>query len=151
MAYKSKYKPQNPAKCINCRLDVPIQCRSLWERKLAEWCDRNPNITEWGSETVVVPYICRTDLKQHRYFVDFQITFTNGQTFLIEVKPEKETSEPRRNKSGRVTWRYKKDLMTYIKNYSKWEFARSFAKTKGWIFETWTEKHLQKLGLKILT
>ena len=47
--------------------------RSLWERKFMTFCDRNPNVIEWGSEEVVIPYRSPLDGRVHRYYVDFYI------------------------------------------------------------------------------
>ena len=42
MAYKSKYKPENPTKYIGNPNN--IICRSLWERKMCKYLDRNKNV-----------------------------------------------------------------------------------------------------------
>ena len=69
MAYKGKYIPINPKKYVGNSSQVIY--RSLWERKLMVYCDRNDNIIEWGSEEVIVPYRSPWDGKMHRYFPDF--------------------------------------------------------------------------------
>ena len=87
MAYKGKYRPSNPKKYKGNPSQVIY--RSLWERKFMVYCDSNDNILEWGSETVIIPYVSPWDGKVHRYFPDFIIKAkqTNGKTknFIIEV------------------------------------------------------------------
>lgn len=76
------------------------------------------------------------------------MTFTDGRTFLIEVKPKKETEPPK--SKGRKTSKFIKEVMTYAKNTSKWEAANQYAADRGWKFEIWNEETLRKLGIVIL-
>ena len=62
----------------------------------------------------------------------------NGKTWLIEIKPDKETRIPT---SGRRTKRFISESMTYVKNVNKWEAASEYAKDRGWNFAIWTEKN----------
>ena len=101
----------------------PITLRSGWEISfVTKYLDVNKNILEWSSETTVIPYICGTDGKQHRYFMDFTAiakTTSGGiKELWIEIKPKKQTippTAPKRNTKG-----YAKQVATYIKNTSKW-------------------------------
>lgn len=104
----------------------PITCRSSWETKfIMKYLDANENIVEWKSEDVTIPYICGTDGKQHRYFVDFwfKAKAQDGhiKEFLVEIKPFAETSPPKEPK--RKTKGYIDKIKTFIKNQSKWETA----------------------------
>ena len=69
MAYRGKYIPSNPKKYKGNPSNVIY--RSLWERKLMVYCDRNEKVLEWGSEEIIIPYISPWDGKKHRYFPDF--------------------------------------------------------------------------------
>ena len=89
MAYKGKYKVKNTSKYDGNPTNVIF--RSLWERQFFRWCESNNEVVKWSSESVVVPYICKTDNKLHRYFTDVKVKFKNGKTYLIEIKPEKQT------------------------------------------------------------
>lgn len=124
-----------------------IIMRSSWETHFALWCDKNPSIIKWSSEETIIPYRCPTDNRIHRYFVDFkvQVRDKNGniKTYLIEVKPDKQTRPP--EFPGRRTKRYLLESMTYMKNQAKWESAINFAKDRGWEFKILTE---HELGLK---
>jgi hypothetical protein len=84
----------------------------------------------------------------HRYFVDLKITFATGAVYLIEIKPKKETVQPK--KPTRQTKRYITEVMTYVKNQSKWTAADIYAQQRGWIFEVWHEDTLKSLGIKII-
>ena len=87
--YKGKYKIKNPDKYLGDPSNVIY--RSGWELSVMNWADTNPSVVKWGSEECVIPYICETDKKIHRYFMDFIIKYKDGRTVLVEVKPAKET------------------------------------------------------------
>ena len=118
MAYSGTYKVKNKSKYKGDSDNVVY--RSMWERHCFVWCDNNPNIKEWSSEEVVIPYFWDIDKRYHRYFMDLKITFTNGQTLLVEIKPEKETKPPKRPDKSK---RYINEAMTYVKNQNKWQAA----------------------------
>jgi hypothetical protein len=145
--YKGKYRPVNIAKYEGNFQHV--EYRSSWERAVFKWCDLNEAIVKWSSEEVVVPYRCKTDNRMHRYFVDLKITFKNGDTYLIEIKPKKETLEPK--KRSRTSKGYLTEVLKYVKNMSKWEAAASYATAYNWKFEVWTEETIKGLGIKLLT
>ena len=145
-SYRGKFSPKNPDKY---RGDVMnIVYRSLWERQFFRWLDEQYFVKSWSSEEVVVPYRCKTDGKIHRYFVDVKFEFQDGRVMLIEIKPKKETIPPKN--PGRKTRRFITEVMTYAKNISKWEAAKTYADDRGWIFEVWDEDMLRSLGIKIL-
>lgn len=146
MAYRGRYKPKNPDKYVGDPTDIIY--RSSWERAVFKWCDEKDEIVSWSSETVVIPYRCKTDGKIHRYFVDLLIKFNNGKTILVEIKPHAQTQEPKTPK--RKTRRYYAECLTWAKNKSKWEAAEEWALDRGIEFHIWTEKALAKLGILIL-
>jgi len=141
MFHKSKFVPVFPEKYVGDHTN--IICRSSWERTFANWCDKNPSIVKWSSEETVIPYRCPTDGRVHRYFVDFKITTVDGKTYLVEVKPHKQTEPP--VYPGRNTQKYLTESMTYIKNLAKWAAAREYCKDRRWEFKIITE---YELGLK---
>lgn len=142
MAYSGRYKVKNRKKYKGDADNVVF--RSMWERHCFKWCDENPNIKSWSSEEVVIPYFYDVDKKYHRYFMDLKITFKDGKTILVEIKPEKETLPPKRPDKSK---RYINEAMTYVKNMNKWEAASKFAKDNNWGFQIWTEKTLTKMGI----
>jgi hypothetical protein len=145
--YSGKYRPKFPNKYKG---DVKNICyRSLWERQVFKWCDENSDVKYWSSEETVVPYICKTDGKPHRYFVDLYVEFVSGQRYLIEIKPKKQTIEPK--PQSRKTKKYITEVLTYVKNVSKWEAAHEYCLDNGMTFEVWHEDTLKSLGIRLLT
>jgi len=145
MAYRGKFRPKNPQKYRGDPTNIIY--RSLWERNCMRYFDENPNVLKWSSEEVIVPYKSPIDGRYHRYFPDFLIRVKNKQgqleTIMIEVKPYKETREPKPQK--RLTKNYLYEVKTWGVNKSKWEAAIEFCKDRKWKFIIITEK---ELGLK---
>lgn len=135
------YRPQNPQK-YNGDINN-IVWRSSWEFKFMRWCDLSDSVLEWSSEETIIPYICKTDNKPHRYYVDFKIkvrTRNGVKTYLVEVKPKSQTIPPVQPK--RKTKRYLEEVMTYAKNTSKWSYAMQYCKDRGIEFKIITEVEL---------
>ena len=147
MTYKGKFKPRNPKKYKGNPTNIVY--RSLWERQTFRWLDENPDVVRWSSEEIVIPYICATDRKKHRYFPDVYMKLRDGQEYLIEIKPKKETIPPKVR--SRKTKKYIMEVLTWTKNESKWKYAESYCKDRGWIFDIWHEDKLKGLGIKLLT
>jgi len=146
MAYRGKFTPKHPEKYVG---DVKnIVYRSLWERNTFRWIDTQSSIVYWNSEEIVLPYVCETDKKVHRYYLDLWFETQGGDTYIIEIKPKGQTKPPKTPQ--RKTRRYIKESLTYVKNQSKWKAASEFALDRGWKFEVWTEDTLKSLGIKIL-
>jgi hypothetical protein len=144
--YKGRYKVKNPHKYIG---DVNnVVYRSSWERAAFKWLDENEDIVQFGSEEIIVPYVCGTDNKVHRYFVDLFFKTKEGKMYLIEIKPKKELTPPKN--PGKRTRKYIKESLTYVKNQSKWKAANEYALDHGMVFQVWTEETLKSLGISIL-
>lgn len=144
--YSGKFRPINISKYSGDY--TAITYRSLWERQFMKWLDTNSSVVLWSSEEIIIPYICRTDSRQHRYFLDFKVTFSNGKTLLIEIKPKIQTIQPK--KPARQTKRFLTEVITYTKNISKWSAADIYAQQRGWEFVVWTEHDLTDLGIKLI-
>lgn len=142
MYHKRKYTPVNVNKYEGDPTNIIL--RSSWEIRFAAWCDRTPSVVKWKSEEVVIPYICPTDNKRHRYFVDFLIKVRdrsgNIKTYLIEIKPSAQTKPP--VPGQRKTRRYIQEVFTWGKNEAKWKAATEYAKDRGWEFKILTEHDL---------
>ncbi len=88
------YKPINRNKYKGSKDPV---YRSGWELKFFKFCDGNPNVLEWTSEGIIIPYVSPVDNKVHRYFVDNMVYIKEGEVtkrYLIEIKPSKQTQPP---------------------------------------------------------
>lgn len=137
MAYSGRFKPTNPNKYIGDHTNIIY--RSSWECRVMSWLDKNPDIVEWGSEEIIIPYKSPVDGRYHRYFPDF-IVKTRNKTMIIEVKPDRETKEPKQR--SRMTKQYIQEVATYGVNQSKWKAAEEYCLDRGWEFKIITEKHL---------
>jgi hypothetical protein len=140
--YKGKFKTKNPAKYQG---DITnIVYRSLWELRFMKWCDNNTSVLEWGSETIIVPYISPLDRKIHRYFVDFYIKVKNKngeiQKYLVEIKPERFTKPP--VIPAKKTKRFVDEVFQWGVNEAKWKAAFEFCKDRNMTFMILTEKDL---------
>ena len=142
MSYSGRFKPKNYKKYKGDPTNVFY--RSLWERRFMVYCDNNPNIFEWGSEEIIIPYKSPLDKKVHRYFPDFFIKYKNSSgkiiREIIEVKPKKHLSPPKEPK--RKTKRYLGEVNTYIINQAKFKAAEEFCKDRKLGFRILTEEHL---------
>ena len=143
MTYKGIYIPSNPKK-YKGRSDQIIY-RSLWERKLMVYCDKNDKIVEWGSEEVIIPYRSPMDGRIHRYFPDFymKVKQTNGsyKKFIIEVKPKAQCKQPNKNPKRR-TKKWFNEVTTFAINQAKWKSAEEYCKDQNMEFKILTEDHL---------
>ena len=142
MAYKGKYYPSFPRKYKGDPTNIIY--RSLWERKFMVYCDKNAKILEWGSEEIALPYISPHDSRVHRYFPDFYIKVQENtgkiKRSLIEVKPLKQTTKPKKPK--RQTKGYIREAFEYARNQAKWKAAREYCADRMWEFKVITEKEL---------
>ena len=142
MAYRGKYYPSHPKKYKGDPTNIIY--RSLWERKFMVYCDKNTKILEWGSEEIALPYISPHDSRVHRYFPDFYIKVHENtgkiKRYLIEVKPLKQTTKPKRPK--RQTKGYIREAFEYARNQAKWKAAREYCADRMWEFKVITEKEL---------
>lgn len=111
-----------------------------------KYLDANPSVTQWASESIVIPYLSPVDGRMHRYFVDFAMVYKrrDGSTHkaLIEVKPNKERKPPRQNKNQQ---RFLTECETYAVNQAKWKTADAWCKERGITFMVLDE---YDLGIK---
>ena len=143
--YKGKFNPRNPKKYKG---DVNnIIYRSSWELRAFKYFDDNLNVLEWQSEELAIPYHDPSTGKYRRYFPDIVATVKKDdgkiRTMVIEIKPEKQTKEPIKQK--KVSKRYILEVTTWATNKSKWETAINFCKIRDWDFVLMTEL---ELGIK---
>ena len=108
------------------------------------YCDLNENILEWGSEEIAIPYRSPIDNKVHRYFPDFYVKLkeTTGKIkkYIIEVKPKKQLTPPKKPK--RQTTGYLYETYEYARNQAKWKAAREFCADRNFEFKIMTEDNL---------
>ena len=143
--YKSRYYPSFPKKYTGDPNN--IICRSSWERKMCRWCDLNENVLQWGSEEFSIPYVSPIDNRVHKYFPDFIVKLRENsgrtKTYVIEVKPKKQTRPPKPGKRQTKSFIY--ETQTYAVNQAKWKAAEEFCADRMIEFKIITE---DELGIK---
>lgn len=141
-SHKGLFTPQRDEKYRGSR---PIVFRSGLELNFFRWCDRNDRVLQWGSESVVIPYLSPKDGRMHRYFVDSVLllkTDTGTKKFLIEIKPEKQTMPPTQSlRKSKKNLLY--EQISWAVNSSKWEAAKGWCQKNGFTFIILTEKDLR--------
>lgn len=123
--YQQKiYEPLFPEKYVG---KYPINLKSSWEIKFAEYCDNHPDVLQWAYEPVSIPYANPVKGSQSIYLPDFLITVLSADkqtvTKLVEIKPIKEKlTEFARNEA---------DIMIQAVNRAKWGAAQSWCMRRG--------------------
>ena len=139
---KGRYPPKNPDKYNG---DVnKIIFRSSWELAFCKFCDKNPNILEWASEEIYIPYRCPLKNSNKRYFPDFWIKYQNKnqeiKQEIIEIKPKSQTSTPKSNTKNPRQRLYEQS--TYVVNMAKWQAAERWCNERGIKFRVISEDQL---------
>ena len=133
--HQSKFTPKNPDKYVGT---YPIVARSSWELAVMRMADSHPNIINWASESIKIPYYNPISRKQSIYVPDFLFVYEdmNGvrHSELIEVKPASQSSL----KEAKT----KSDKIALAINAYKWKAAEVFCKRHGLKFRVVTEDHL---------
>lgn len=137
---KGFFKPKYPNKYKGD--PTQIVYRSSWELKFFLWCDQHPDVLQWSSEEIIIPYLSPIDGRWHRYFPDCWIRARNkaGQIeeSLVEIKPYGQTRPPA--KQDKINRRYLKEVQTWGINTSKWNAAKKYCQQRDWKFIILTEK-----------
>ena len=145
MAYSGRFIPKNPQKYVGDYTNIIY--RSTWEYRFMKEFDEQAWAISWSSEEIIVPYLSPVDGRWHRYFVDFVIKVkdNNGnlKTWMIEVKPKKQTKPPEIPK--RKTKKFITEVVTWTVNEAKWKAAKEYCKDRSWEFVIFTEDQLPKI------
>lgn len=134
------FYPQNRSKCLNSKAIY----RSSLELMFFRFCDTNPKVVKWSSESVIVPYFSQLDKKVRRYYVDNYVEIKEGDSvtkYLVEIKPSNQTQPPK------TKYRKSKHLLyeqnQWKINNDKWAAAKKYAEERGYKFLILTEKDLK--------
>lgn len=134
---KGEFCPKNPKKYIG---KVPIVWRSSWEYTMMKLFDEHPNVLQWSSESLSVPYLNPLTRRWTMYIPDFLVIYVdkNGMKHgeIIEIKPKKEALAEHA-KSPR-------DKLSQKINAAKWSACHGFCKKRGLTFRVATEDDLFK-------
>ena len=134
------FKPKNKQKYIG--KEDPVY-RSGWELKFFRWADDNPNVVEWASEAIIIPYVSPIDRKVHRYYTDGVVAIKEGniiKKYIIEIKPSAQTKLPTKGRKRMSTMVY--ETARFAQNQAKWEAAETWCQKHGYSFLILTEKEL---------
>ena len=135
------FQINNPDKYVGKK--VP-HFRSSWEHSFMKFCDTNPAVLQWASESIHIPYLNPFTNKNTIYVPDFLIVYQdkNGKNHaeVIEVKPSKETTM----ESARSI----RDEAAAALNMAKWEAARKFCASQGMTFRVVNENDIFHQGSK---
>jgi len=138
MRYKGFFRPRNIAKYKGDYRKIVY--RSKLELTFMKYCDGNDNVLKWSSEEVIIPYRSPIDGKLHRYFPDFWVKTSQGET-LIEIKPKIQTKPPKQKANKR---RYIREVKTWGINEAKWKAAMAYCEDQNWNWKIITETDLTK-------
>ena len=112
--------------------------RSGWENTFMRFCDLNPAILQWASESIHIKYRNPFTNKMTIYVPDFLIIYVDKggaqHAEVVEIKPSQQTTM----ESARST----RDQAAAILNMCKWEAARAWCKAQGMTFRVVTEKDI---------
>ena|ERR1700691_5854232 len=129
------FYPKNPEKYIGT--NKPIY-RSSWELVMMNFCDNHPNIQQWSSESIFIPYQDPFTGLWRKYIPDFFILYVdkNGLSHrdIIEIKPLNQTL-PEKAKG-------KKNQQQLIMNHAKWQAAQIWCVQNNIKFRIYTEEQL---------
>lgn len=119
----------------------PIIYRSSLEKKFCLYCERNPTIISWSSESFVIRYFSPFDNKYHNYFPDYLLTLSTGEIFIVEIKPKSQLIKPNppKKKTPKALKNYKWAFETWTINMCKKLAAESYAAERGWKYMLVTE------------
>jgi len=139
---RGKYSPKNKEKYVG--VGDPTY-RSSWELTFMMFCDNNPAVQQWASESVKIPYQDPLTGKNTVYVPDFLITYVDKNMAkhaeLIEIKPNKQMKLEAVGKNPY-------NQAEYVKNMAKWEAASRWAKRYGLTFRVINENDIFHQGTK---
>ena len=100
------------------------------------FCDENPSVSKWASESIKIPYQNPLNGKHTVYVPDFFIQYVdkNGKSMseLIEIKPKRQTRIQAAEKGISTK-------AAVAMNNAKWEAAGAWCRQKGIKFRVITE------------
>ncbi|MCS7316778.1 MAG: TnsA endonuclease N-terminal domain-containing protein [Candidatus Dojkabacteria bacterium] len=133
--FKGKYVIINKKKYIG--KNEPIY-RSSWEYNFMRYLDMHPNVINWASESIKIPYRSPLTGKYTIYIPDFFVSVIdkNGKkrNYLIEIKPL--------SQSVITEAKSKNDKMQNLINQAKWKAAEVWCKIYNIEFKIITEKQI---------
>jgi len=131
-ARSGEFTPKNPGKYKGT---YPITYRSSWENTVFNAFDNHPNVVEWASESIKIPYQHPFTGAPSMYVPDILVKFQDKKgkirVELIEIKPAKETLAEKAKS--------KYDQAALIVNQAKWKAAAAWCQRNNIKFRILTE------------
>jgi hypothetical protein len=122
---KGGFSLKNPEKYIGTKLPI---YRSSWEMSVMLFCDNNPSVQQWSSESVKIPYRDPLTGKQTVYVPDFLVVYLDKNqkrhAELWEIKPANQTLI---EKVGKNPY----NQAQFVKNQAKWAAATAWCQKQG--------------------
>lgn len=116
----------------------PIVYRSSWELTVCRMCDNHPNIVQWASESMKIPYRNPITGKYTVYIPDFLVVFEdrkgNIRKEVWEIKPKQQTFMEHAKRP--------REKLALAINAMKWKAAQIFCKENGMVFRVITEDEI---------
>lgn len=136
------YEVRNPDKYVG---NHKPKYRSGWEFTFMTFCDNNPSVLKWASESIRIPYRHPITGKQTIYVPDFFIMYEDKfgrvNAEVVEIKPKKQSIIESKVTSAR-------DKLAVVVNQAKWLAANAYCKGQGLKFRVVTENDLFYNGKK---
>ena len=132
---KGTFEPTNPDKYAGVK--KPFY-RSSWELAFMNMCDNHPNITQWASENLKIPYRHPVTGKHTVYVPDFTVIYNDrdGKKHMevIEIKPGSQSMMESARSSA--------EKLQVAINMAKWTAANEWCQRKGVRFRVLNENHI---------
>ena len=133
------YQLLNPQKYVGKKTP---HYRSGWEHTFMRFCDNNPSILQWASESIHINYTNPFTNKPTIYVPDFFIVYVDKsgakRAELIEIKPSTQSTL----ESAKST----RDQAAAVLNMYKWQAAQAWCKAQGISFRVVTENDIFHQG-----
>jgi hypothetical protein len=122
---KGGFSLKNPEKYVGTKMPI---YRSSWEMSVMLFCDNNPSVQQWSSESVKIPYRDPLTGKQTVYVPDFLVVYVDKNqkrhAELWEIKPANQTLM---EKVGKNPY----NQAQFVKNQAKWAAAAAWCQNQG--------------------
>jgi hypothetical protein len=136
------YVVKNPEKYMGKKMPM---YRSSWEYTFMTFCDNNPSVQQWSSESVKIPYKDPLTGKPTVYVPDFLISYVDKNmkkhVELVEIKP---ANQMLKEKVGKNPY----NQAQYVKNMAKWSAAAAWCQQQGIKFRVINETDIFTNGGK---
>jgi len=136
------YVVKNPEKYMGKKMPM---YRSSWEYTFMTFCDNNPSVQQWSSESVKIPYKDPLTGKPTVYVPDFLISYVDKNmkkhVELVEIKP---ANQMIKEKVGKNPY----NQAQYVKNMAKWSAAAAWCQQQGIKFRVINETDIFTNGGK---